>query len=110
MEGEWEKASLYAGVKQCGTDVPYALHSPRRLGGTVIFVDTERKFQATRFAEMASGRFPAVLPVRSPALNATMSRVMLVSPSNTDELRQCLEVRCLGQRGEGRDQARGVWR
>ena len=55
-------------------------------------MDTERKFQASRFAEMAWSRHPDVLMARSPALDATMSRVMLISPSNTDELLTCLEV------------------
>ncbi len=43
---------------------------------------------------MAQGRFPESLAARSAALDATLSRVMLVSPTNTDELLRCLEVGC----------------
>ena len=61
--------------------------------GSVIFVDTESKFHAGRLAEMAWTRHPELLMMHSPALNATLSRVMLINPRSIDELIGCLEVR-----------------
>ena len=74
-----------------------------RLEGSVIFVDTESKFQAGRLAEMAWTRHPELLMMHSPALNATLSRVMLINPRSIDELIGCLGVRqasdnCLARR------------
>ena len=61
------------------------------LGATVLYIDTERKFSSSRFAEMAHMRFPQQLSDTA-ALDATMSRVIIITPRNSEELMHCLDT------------------
>lgn len=62
-------------------------------GGSVLYIDTERKFSAARLAQMAAARFPQHFPGGrdDPMLHKLLQHVLVVSPANTRELTQRLQ-------------------
>ncbi|GAB4819790.1 hypothetical protein N2152v2_006836 [Parachlorella kessleri] len=59
-------------------------------GGTVLYVDTERKFSSKRLSEIGRARFPAELPSQQ-AVEALLPRVTVVTPDSSAGLMQCLQ-------------------
>ncbi|MEW5318759.1 MAG: hypothetical protein WDW38_009953 [Sanguina aurantia] len=58
------------------------------LGGTTVYIDTEKKLSVTRLVEIARSRFAGSLS--SDGVKELLGRVVIFKPDNTEELVKCL--------------------